>query len=194
MSAPHAPLWRAVLLAVLLVLLQAGAAQGQAALRLDAAALAQGQWWRLLTAHFVHLGWVHTLLNALGVMLCWALAPQLFDRALPWRVAGLALGTGLCLWAFTPQVLPYVGLSGVLYGLFVWGLLPPLVHRRDPVAALALALVIGWMLWQWAMGAPAAEAALLGGRVVSEAHLFGAGLALLWLALAALARRLRRCE
>lgn len=190
MPASHAPLWRALLLAALVLLLQAVAAQSQAALRLDAAALAQGQWWRLLSAHFVHLGWAHALLNAVGVLLCWALAPSVFDRALPARLFGLALGTSLCLWAFTPQVLPYVGLSGVLYGLFVLGLLPPLLRTRDPIAALALALVIGWMLWQWAVGAPASEAALLGGRVVSEAHLFGAGLALLWLGLRALAQRL----
>lgn len=188
--ASHAPLWRALLLVTVLLLLQAGPPQSQAWLRLDAAALAQGQWWRLFSAHLVHLGWAHALLNAVGVLLCWALAPRLFDAALPWRLAGLALGTSLCLWAFTPQVLPYVGLSGVLYGLFVLGLVPQLRGARDPIAALALGLVIGWMLWQWAAGAPAAEEALLGGRVVSEAHLFGAGLALLWLLLKALARRL----
>lgn len=179
---------RALLLVALLLLLPLGGEGLQLACRLDTAPLALGQWWRLLTAHLVHLGWTHAALNAVGVLLCWALAPAVFDRALPLRLGGLALGISLCLWAFTPQVLPYVGLSGVLYGLFVLGLVPQL-RRRDPIAALALLLILGWMLWQWAVGTPATEEALIGGRVVSQAHRFGAVLALLWLALAALARR-----
>lgn len=192
-SAPHtlAPLWRACLLSGLLVLLQTGGEAVEMALRLDAAALAQGQWWRLLSAHFVHLGWLHTLLNALGVCLCWALAPQVFDRALPARLAGLALGVSACLWAFTPQVLPYVGLSGVLYGLFVLGLVPQ-ARARDPLAVLALLLIAGWLLWQGLGDSGAGEERLLGGRVVGQAHLFGIALALSWLAIGATARRLSR--
>ena len=43
------------------------------ALSFDRSALAGGEWWRLLTAHFVHLDAEHAFLNGLGVVLMWAL-------------------------------------------------------------------------------------------------------------------------
>src|SRR5690606_12461439 len=109
----RAALWRALGLAALLLLLQAGGERLALALRLDASALAAGQFWRLVTAHLVHLSWPHALLNTGGLLLGWVLAPGVFDRALPGRLGALALGVGLCLWWLSPQALPYVGLSGV---------------------------------------------------------------------------------
>src|SRR3546814_5112990 len=70
---------QAVMLAGLLLRLQAGGDETQAALRFSRQALEQGAWWRLFTAHFIHLGWAHTVLNIAGVLLCCALAPQLFN-------------------------------------------------------------------------------------------------------------------
>ena len=51
-----------------LALLLACAAGGERtllALRFERSAIAAGEWWRLLGAHFVHLGWMHVLLDAL---------------------------------------------------------------------------------------------------------------------------------
>ncbi|MCK2094551.1 rhombosortase [Thauera aromatica] len=165
----------ATALALLLLLLSAAGDDARLALRLDPSTLPQ-QWWRLLTAHFVHLGWHHTLLNVAGVLLCCALTPDVFDRRAAWRIVGLALGISLGLWGLSPDALPYVGLSGVLYGLFVLGLAPKAL-RRDPWAGVSLALITGWMLWQWWAGALPAEERLIGGRVISIAHLYGYGLA-----------------
>ena len=58
--------------AVLLLPVLAGDA-GREALRYDRTALAAGQEWRLLTAHFVHLDFDHAALNSLGLVLMWAL-------------------------------------------------------------------------------------------------------------------------
>src|SRR6266436_3351375 len=46
---------------------------GREALRYDRVALAAGQWWRLLSAHIVHLDLDHAVLNSLGLVLMWAL-------------------------------------------------------------------------------------------------------------------------
>src|ERR1700744_2926568 len=46
---------------------------GRTALRYDRTALAAGEWWRLLTAHIVHLDLEHAVLNSLGLVLMWAL-------------------------------------------------------------------------------------------------------------------------
>src|SRR5215831_9002883 len=43
------------------------------ALSYQRAAIGQGEWWRLLTAHFVHLDAGHASLNGLGLVLMWAL-------------------------------------------------------------------------------------------------------------------------
>ena len=43
------------------------------AMSFERSAIATGQWWRLLSAHFVHLDTEHAVLNGLGVVLMWAL-------------------------------------------------------------------------------------------------------------------------
>src|SRR5215472_9209273 len=44
-----------------------------ALLRYDRGAIAAGGWWRLLTAHLVHLDLHHLVLNELGLVLMWSL-------------------------------------------------------------------------------------------------------------------------
>ena len=52
------------------------------ALRYEREALRHGQWWRLLTAHLVHLGWAHLAMNALAlVLLARLLGPAQIGRA-----------------------------------------------------------------------------------------------------------------
>src|ERR1700745_2647345 len=48
-------------------------AGGRLLLRYDRDAIIDGQWWRLLTAHVVHLDLEHATLNGLGLALLWAL-------------------------------------------------------------------------------------------------------------------------
>src|ERR1700680_2342648 len=71
-------------------------------LRYDRTALAQGQWWRLLTAHLVHLDLRHALLNCVGLLLMWALFARDYSPR-QWVLvllgAALALDAGLWLGA-----------------------------------------------------------------------------------------------
>src|SRR5438105_3727374 len=57
---------------VLLLLASLTGEPGRLLLRYDRAALGAGQWWRLVTAHVVHLDVRHALLNDLGLALVWA--------------------------------------------------------------------------------------------------------------------------
>jgi len=50
-------------------------------LRYDRGAIAAGGWWRLLTAHIVHLDAHHLILNELGLVLMWSLFADDFDAA-----------------------------------------------------------------------------------------------------------------
>ena len=166
-------LWRLpLLLAALLVALQALGLRD--ALEYRRAAVLHGQLWRLLTGSLVHLGWVHLLRDLAGLFLIWGLfAPRLGERTGLALILVCAMAVGLVLLAFSPQIAWYVGISGVLFGLFCAGAL--LEWRERPLYAgallLGMAVVIGWTLHA---GALPGEARDLGGAVVPQAHLYGA--------------------
>lgn len=175
-SSPWSGLAVAALLAVPLIGLQAMDAASRAALRYERDAVLHGEWWRLLTAHGVHLGGVHLWMNVTALLLCATLAPDAFRwRALPGLMGrllwlGWAVGVGLLLAA--PQVPDYVGLSGVLYGLYLWTLWPS-ARRGDPTALLTLIGLLGWGGWQALSGPLPMENDAIGGHVVTQAHLYG---------------------
>lgn len=174
----HPPAAPPRLLAVAVVILalaalQALPAEARASLRYDRSALLGGQLWRLLTGHLVHLGWAHWALNAAGLALCAAFADT--PLALKWlaaRLLVLALAVSLMLLVFEPQLGYYLGLSGVLYGLFVL-LLWPQVRSGSRIALAALAVVLGWMGWQLLAGPLPSEAQMIGGPILTHAHLYG---------------------
>ncbi|GAB7535860.1 rhombosortase [Burkholderia sp. 3C] len=163
--------------ALALVAVQALPAAWRDALAFDRAALRDGQLWRLVSAHCVHLGWRHAALNLACLAVCAPLVARR-HRAGPVLV-GLAALTGGLLWAFAPGVERYVGLSGVIYALAVLGLAP--LARRGWLGRGLLAALFVRVGWQLAAGAPPGEAVWLGGPVAAEGHLAGLAAGLLWL-------------
>ena len=166
-------------LSLLVTLLALGGSELATQLRFDRAALGQGQWWRLFSAHLVHLGGSHTALNVAGLALIWGLVGGAFDER-QWLgiMAGLMLGISLGLWLFNPQLGWYVGLSGVLHGMLAAGALAQL--RRGERQAMVLLLLVGAKLvWeQWSGPLPGSEATA-GGAVIVDAHLYGGIIGLL---------------
>jgi len=100
-------------------------------LRFDRAGIAAGGWWRLLTAHIVHLDLHHLVLNEFGLVLVWALFADDFD-ALEWTIIVLAgaLAISCGLWWLSPGVGWYVGASGVLHTIMGAGVAKHLVARE----------------------------------------------------------------
>ncbi|WP_418126160.1 rhombosortase [Variovorax sp. 160MFSha2.1] len=163
-----------IALACLVLVLQAGGEPVYQALRYERAAVLGGQPWRLLSAHAVHLGWGHCLMNAGGLALCAAFAASnLSWRAWATAIVVLALGVGILLVVASPQATNYAGLSGVLYGLFIW-VLAPRAWRGDRVALIVLVAVLARIGWQMFHPPSEAQRALIGGDVMVEAHLYGA--------------------
>ncbi len=163
-----------LLLSALMLALALFGDDARVPLRFDRAAILDGQWWRLLSAHLVHLGGPHLLMNLAGLWLVWALVgPALSSRS--WLIVLLAdaLITGLGLLIFNPQLAWYVGLSGVLHGLLVAGAMADIrAGRRSTWLLLAaLAFKLGWE--QLAGPLPGSEASA-GGTVIVDAHLYGA--------------------
>ena len=176
------PAWRGwfktwhlpVLLALLCGLLALGGADLAGALRYQRAAILHGQLWRLFSAHLLHLSGAHLLLNLCGLGLVWALfARELSGAAGWWALVCSALGVSLGLLLFDPGLDWYVGLSGVLHGLFAAGAIRHW-RERPAEAALMLAVLAGKLLWEQLLGPLPGTSAVAGGPVVVDAHLFGA--------------------
>jgi rhomboid family GlyGly-CTERM serine protease len=154
-----------------LLIIQSGGGAAQLALRYDRDALAAGQWWRLLTAHVIHLGLEHALLDMAGLALMWAL----FARDYSWRgwllILGLSVvGIDAGLWLLSSTTQWYVGSSGVLHGVLAAGAVAHLRSRQPDGWILALFLV-GKLVYEQSAGALPLTA---GGAVIVDAHLYGA--------------------
>ncbi len=77
------------------------------------------------------------------------------------------------IWWWLTDIRYYVGLSGVLHGLFLYGALREI--RYFPVSGYVLVTVlIGKLLWEFFNGALPGSEDMAGGRVLTEAHLLGA--------------------
>jgi rhomboid family GlyGly-CTERM serine protease len=176
----HNEVWKRYLAAYyppLLVLSIAALAQALAAsayLQFDRPAVLGGQIWRLWTAHLVHLGWNHFLLNGAGLWLVWLLFRHTASTAAwCWHFlfSGLAVGMGL-LW-FNPELVWYVGLSGVLHALFIAGLLADIRTHTTLGLLVLLGFAAKLVLEQMYGPLPGSERSA-GGPVVVDAHLYGA--------------------
>ena len=165
-------------LALLLVLalllgLAAGDGPWRLALQYQRSRVAAGEWWRLLTAHLVHLGARHVLLDALGLVLLWILyARSLRVGAWIGTLAATVLGIDAGLWWLSPAVQWYVGLSGVLHGAWAGGAAGAWrggEGRTLAAASLAL-LAIKILAEQMHRGGVVGT----GLPVIVDAHLYGA--------------------
>ncbi len=165
-------IWLALLIALLCIALQA---TGHAdSLRFNRDAIASGQWWLLLSGNFVHLGASHLWMNLAGFALVVALVWSHFSV---WEWAALVLFSslvvGIGLYQLDPDVGWYVGFSGTLHGLIVAGCLADLKHYPKSTGLL-LALIVGKLVWEQVAGALPGSESVAGGRVVVNAHLYGA--------------------
>lgn len=154
-------------------LLLAGSSAGRL-LAFDRQHIAAGQWWRLCTDNWVHLGFWHYFLNALSLLLWIGVCPQRL-RLSDWLLRLLLIGTGMSLglYFFDPELQNYVGLSGFIYGVFLLDLGNDALLRRDRFAWLCLIFLVVRVGYEVIEGAPAYELKLIGGQVVAASHIWG---------------------
>ncbi|MFT6261837.1 MAG: rhomboid family GlyGly-CTERM serine protease [Crocinitomicaceae bacterium] len=161
-----------LLMAVLILLLTAVGDVAQHSLRLDSMALKNGQWWRLLTAHWVHLGWAHSALNVGGFLLLAWLQPKGSWKL--WLIFYVV--ASLCISAVLlsdQRISFYMGASGVLHGLLIVASFTS--KWLEPWRQYSMVLFISAKLvWeQTAWYSDESLGAIIGGHVATNSHLVG---------------------
>ncbi len=158
----------------------------------ERAAILQGQWWRLLTGHLVHGSALHWAMNLLGLALVFGLFER-HERVIVTLLylifLALVISAGLLI--LHPELIRYVGMSGVVHGLFACYAARTFLSGRR-MAAIALLLLLAKLTTEQLAGPGAGTQALVGLPVIVDAHLYGAvagmSLSLLWYATSRRAR------
>jgi rhomboid family GlyGly-CTERM serine protease len=136
--------------------------------------ISQGELWRLFTGHFFHTNGFHLLLNLSALILLWALHGQFYSlKSYSLLCISSAMICSLGLFYFSPDIKQYVGLSGVLHGIFIFGAIMDIRHR-DKTGYLLFFGVWFKIAHEQYYGASADVANLINATVAIDAHLWGA--------------------
>lgn len=134
----------------------------------------QGEIWRAFSGHFFHTNGFHFLLNGAAVIMLWALHGHFYtikSYAFVFIVSAIICSVGIH-W-FSLDINQYVGLSGVLHGLFIWGAIEDIKAKERTGYFLLLGILLKIAHEQF-YGASEDVAALIGANVAINAHLWGA--------------------
>jgi rhomboid family GlyGly-CTERM serine protease len=147
---------------------------GRDLLRYDRVAISEGELWRLLSGHIVHLGWSHFFLNGIGLLLIFYLVESRFT-ILQWLIIALvaiaAIDIGF--WIWQPQLIWYVGLSGLLHGFLAAGAVDGIRTGQIDYRLIAAFLLVK-LAYEQLLGPLPGSEGTTGGIVVVAAHLYGA--------------------
>ncbi|MGO2158858.1 MAG: rhombosortase [Vibrio toranzoniae] len=136
----------------------------------DNNAIADGQWWRILTGNFSHTNYSHLVMNVAGLwIISYLFQPN--KKQLISALLFISVVTGLALLLSSIQV--YMGLSGTLHGLFGLFALREALNGRQSSWLLVVGL-IAKIAWEQFVGPSSTTGELINARVAIEAHLAGA--------------------
>ncbi|MGL6257984.1 rhombosortase [Vibrio sp. WXL210] len=135
-----------------------------------------GQWWRIITGHFSHTNTYHLFIN-LATFWVMAFIFQPAPRQLTWLL--LALSGCIGLTNFAGDVEIYLGLSGVLHGVFAFYALDEALNGRRSSWLLVIG-ISAKVAWEQLVGPSAETASLINANVAIDAHFVGTVLGLLF--------------
>ena len=164
-------------------------------LRYDRQMLIEGELWRIFTGHLLHLNSAHLWLNMAGVLIVASFfngscSVRQWLLLLVFSAAWISLG----LFLFVPNMLWYMGLSGVLHSLFVVGAWNERQHHQFSGNILLLLLLAKVIVEQMGGGLEASEE-MIGATIAVDAHLFGVIAGVLFIGIrAAIALKIRRAK
>lgn len=132
------------------------------------------QFWRLITATFCHTNINHLGMNLIGLIVILALFIDTFKKSstIPLIVFS-SLFIGGALFLLEPDIIWYVGFSGVLHALFSYGVICDLQLKNKWGVGLAIGLVAK-IAYEQFFGAQQSTIELIDAPVLVNAHLYGA--------------------
>ncbi len=159
------------ILSLLCALLYFGQLDTQLAFRRDE--ITQGQWWRLITGNVMHTNHWHLVMNLGGLWVMYLLHGFHFNlKGYLLLILSLSILEGVGLFLLYPGLHGYVGLSGILHGIFAFGAIQDIRAKYRSGWAL-LAGVIAKVGYEQFYGASQDVSELIGARVATESHLIG---------------------
>ncbi len=137
-------------------------------------AIANGEYWRLLTGHFLHTNNIHLVLNWIGIVLLWGLHGDYYQaKYYLAQFLVFALGCSAGLYLFNPDLGWYVGLSGALHGMFVYGAIQDIKVRLNTGWLLLVGVAIK-LYFEQTQGASESLGQWIEANVAVDSHLYGA--------------------
>lgn len=134
----------------------------------------EGELWRLITGHILHTNGFHLLLNLAALIMLWVLHGRFYSIK---NYCGLflccALSTSVGIYFYNTALLQYVGLSGVLHGIFVFGAFSDIISK-DRTGYLLFIGVWLKIIHEQIYGASSDVSDLIEASVAVDAHLWGA--------------------
>ncbi len=157
-------------------------------------AISSGQWWRLLSAHLVHLNLTHLLMNSAALIVIWGLVSPATSNTRCWTIIAISmLGISLSLILWNPNLVWYVGLSGVLHGLVVAAIYSLLKQNHRIFAILLFSGLCLKLVTEQRYGSSmSVTASIIGGPVIVDAHFYGAIIGLIVVAVIGMIDRQHR--
>lgn len=129
--------------------------------------------WRLWTSHWVHVGWIHYLLNMIGLASLPFIFPYIRIRHLAFLLFVLPPLLSISFYFIYPSIEAYAGLSGILHGMYVAIAIYFLKSKKERnFSILVLLLILGKIIWENIFGS-LDTAQMIGSPVLIEAHLMG---------------------
>src|SRR5699024_2809196 len=119
-----------------------------------------GQWWRIFSAMFLHIGFLHLFMNMLALYYLGTAVEKIYGSARFLVIYVLAgIGGGLASFAFTTNI--SAGASGALFGLFGALLFFGVIYKklffqtmgRGLLVIIGINIVLGFSVQQIDMGA-----------------------------------------
>ncbi len=136
--------------------------------------IAQLEVWRFFTTSFCHTNFNHFLMNVIGLTITPLLFLETYQKFSLWPLILFnSLVIGLAIFFIDPTIISYVGLSGVLHGLFSYGVIND-ISRKDKWGWILGFCLITKIAYEQYFGAAQVTIAMIGAPVLINAHLYGA--------------------
>ncbi|MEH6452333.1 MAG: rhombosortase [Psychromonas sp.] len=135
--------------------------------------IAQGELWRVISASFCHTNLNHLLMNLTGLVVTLALFIDTFKKVsiIPLLIF-CSIFISVCLFFLEKDVIWYVGLSGVLHGLFAYGIANDIKNKSLWGFILGAGIIIK-IIYEQTYGAQQSTINLIEANVLVNAHAYG---------------------